>query len=476
MSFFEHKKYYLVGIKGVAMASLAQLLVDAGKTVIGSDVAEDFVTQKVLANLSVHIDTQFDPALLDGADCVVYTAAHQGTQNPQVAAAIEKNIPVFSHAEALAEFFNQQKGVAVCGVGGKSSVSAMITWILEKNGIDSSYSVGVGGIVGMEKTGHWNPQSEYFIAEADEYVTDPAAVAQGAAPIARFSFLKPFVTICMHLKYDHPDVYASEEQTMQTFESFFSQIHSEGTLILNEQDTTRNLKTSAMHTLSFGTSDQATLKYEHDAQASSAGVTVGTFTYNQQQYPVQLSVPGLYNLENAAAAALAAVLLGVKIEDSISALASFASTMRRFEFKGEVNGVKYYDDYGHHPSELQAVITAAYEWYDPAKTVISFQPHTYSRTKHLFSEFVEVLAQAKRLVLLDIFASARESFDESVSSQQLADAIKTKNPACEVQVLPNVAALAQFCQTQLHQGDTLLTIGAGDVYHVHDIIQTQQNQ
>lgn len=471
MNFFDFKRYYLVGIKGVAMASLAQMLADAGKEVRGSDVAENFVTEKVLNDLHIQIDEQFDPSYLEQTECVVYTAAHQGKFNAQVTGAVAKNIPVFSHAEALGYFFNQQKGVAVCGVGGKSTVSAMITWILDKTGVSLSFSVGVGGIVGMERTGKWNPSSQYFIAEADEYVTDPAAVAQGEKAIPRFSYLNPFITVCTHIKYDHPDVYASEQDTINAYQQFFLQISNEGVLILNELDVPKNLRTSAGVTYTFGTSETASLRYKYLPETSVAGVTMGSFWYQNQEHVVQLAVPGEYNLENAAAATLACLAMGIPIETSIAALATFASTIRRFEYKGEINGVKFYDDYGHHPSELSAVITAAYGWYSPNNLVIAFQPHTYSRTKHLFNDFVTALARTKRLVLLDIFASAREAFDPTVSSQQLAAAVSQQNPECNVTHLATIKDLELYCKTQLHQGDVLLTMGAGDIYHVHELLK-----
>lgn len=471
MKFFEYKNFYLVGIKGVAMTSLAQLLIDAGKQITGSDVSEDFVTKKILSSLNVKIDTTFDAAHLEASECVIYTAAHQGKFNPQVTAAREKNIPIFSHAEALAQFFNQKKGIAVCGVGGKSTISAMITWIMEKNNSTPSFSVGVGQIIGMQETGRWNNNAEYFVAEADEYVTDPAAVAQGETPIARFSYLHPYLTVCTHIQYDHPDVYASEAETIATYQKFFNQIDQNGVLLLNEQDSNRNLSTTAAQQITFGTSANATLQYKHLPQTSSEGITRGTFTYDNVDYPVELMVPGEYNLENAAAATLACIQLGISIEHCILALQSFASTMRRYEFKGEINGVRYYDDYGHHPSEIAAVIDATYQWFPSEKVVIAFQPHTYTRTKHLFTEFVEVLSKTRRLLVLDIFASAREEEDPSITSEQLAKAIREKNPSCEVIHLSNVDDLANYCKVNLKAGDICLTVGAGDIYHVHDILK-----
>ena len=229
------ENFYLVGIKGVAMTSMAQLLVDAKKTVSGSDVEEKFVTQEILDQLQVKIDLNFTAPLPADTDCVIYTAAHQALKNPQVEQAINKKIPAISQAEAVASLFNQQLGIAVCGVGGKSTVSAMISWILNDLKHDFSFSVGVGNIPGINKTGQWKPSAKYFAIEADEYVINPQANGEEKI-IPRFSFLKPKLTVCTNLKFDHPDVYRDFEHTKQVYNDFFRQIKPDGQLIVNYDD------------------------------------------------------------------------------------------------------------------------------------------------------------------------------------------------------------------------------------------------
>ncbi len=275
MNTLDYQHFYLVGIKGVAMTSLAQCLLDAGKTVSGSDVAEAFVTQHMLDRLNIKIDIGFEGEIPSDIDCVVYTAAHQSQQNPQVLQAQQKNIATFSHAEALASLFNQKKGIAVCGVGGKSTTAAMIAWIMEKTGQNPSFSVGVGNIPGLEKTGQWHADSQFFVAEADEYVVDPAATET----VARFSFLKPFITVCTNLRFDHPDVYHDFEQTKRTFGDFFSQIQDGGFLVANiedqqsiEQTTTKLAQVSVSY---FGATSSAKLLLT-DYQ-STDGKTLATF-------------------------------------------------------------------------------------------------------------------------------------------------------------------------------------------------------
>lgn len=451
------------------MTSLAQLLIDADKTVKGSDVAADFVTQDILQRLPVEIQVGFSDELPAETDCVIYTAAHQAQQNPQVKQAQIQNISIFSQAEAVAQFFNQKRGIAVCGVGGKSTTSAMLTWILEKTKQPVSYSVGVGNIPQLERTGRWHPASDWFVIEADEYVINPAAIKTGAEPIPRFSFLEPEIIVCTNFIYDHPDVYQDFAQTQVVFNNFFQKAK---TLIIKQSDLDQLEKTSAK-IVTFGEQlnenredqpDLALSSYQsHDGQSSSQ------FVYQGQEYKLQLQVPGRYNVLNALAAILAGLQLGLEPAQAAQALASFPSTQRRFEYLGEKAGVKYYDDYAHHPHELTAVIETLNEWHPQARKVVAFQPHTYSRTKELYDEFMTALSQAEELVLLDIFSSARESEDPTVSSRKLAQDLE-QITGQEILVLKDANALAIYCRKQLEPGDVLLTVGAGDIYQVHDLI------
>jgi UDP-N-acetylmuramate--alanine ligase len=486
MNILEYNSFYLVGIKGVALTALAQCLVDAGKKVSGSDVAEEFVTQKILDRLKIKVDHGFEKKIPKQVECVIYTAAHQSNQNPQVVQAAGQKIPTLSHAEALASLFNQKKGIAVCGVGGKSTTSAMIAWIFAKATQElktppQSFAVGVGNIPGLDKTGQWNsdPQSYYFVAEADEYVTDPSAPTRGEEITPRFSFLKPFVTVCTNLRFDHPDVYKDFEHTKQVYAQFFGQISGNGALIINADDTAlvelaqqvmaeQKDPEQAPHLYSFGMTEMASLQMT--AFESSEGKTISTITDHSKTYQLTLAIPGKFNAMNALAAVAVCNGLGIPLEDAMNCLLDFHSTMRRSEFIGKKNGVTYYDDYAHHPNEIQQVIQAFKEWYPQQKVIVAFQSHTYSRTKALFNEFADAFADADEVVMADIFSSAREEKDESISSDLLCAEIKKRFPQLEAKNLKTNEALAEYCKTELHEGDILLTLGAGDIYKVHDLI------
>lgn len=462
--------YYLVGIKGVAMTSLAQILLDAHCAVSGCDTAEDFVTKKQLDSTHIQVDIGFSHPVPAGIDCVIYTAAHQGIENPVVQNAVQQGIPIFSQAEALAAFFNDKQGIAVCGVGGKSTTAAMITWILEKTGKSPSFSVGVGEIKGLDHTGCWNTSSQYFVAEADEYASNPTEMKKGAPLVPRFQFLTPTYIVCTNIAYDHPDVYSSIEQTRQVFTRFFEQLKPNGVLFCSEKTRAElQLNRADIQFITCGAEDSADYQYSITSPEAYAAPQVHIHDRkNNQSQQLQMLVPGPHNVMNATYAIATCAALGITIAESCKALASFASTKRRFEFMGEKNGVLFYDDYAHHPSEIAMVIATLKKWFPGKRGVIAFQSHTFSRTKQLFSEFVEVLSQADEVVMIDIFASAREAFDETVSSDSLCAALHEKAPQLAVKNVHTLENLAEFLTHSVSGGSVCVTVGAGDIYKVHD--------
>ncbi len=468
---FPYLHIHLVGIKGVAMTSLAQILIDAGYQITGSDLPESFVTDEQLTKLDLAIQHGFENKLPEQTEAVVYTAAHGGSYNPQVQEARAKGIPAFSQAEALSFFFNSKQGIAVCGVGGKSTVSAMISWIIESNKRHPSFSVGVGNIIGLDRTGAWRPNGHQFVAEADEYVTDPISVQNGNSGIPRFSYLNPKVIVATSISFDHPDVYKNLQHTIDTFSGFFSKLTIDDTLVLTEQVLESGVRLPTSNKVIVGTSGAADYRYELVNAHSKAGTTVARLHTTQQTYTVTLKLPGEYNIQNAVCAIAACSAIGVSNSKSIAALKDFRSTSRRFEQKQEFQGVTFYDDYAHHPRELTAVIQALKNWYPSNPTIIVFQPHTFSRTKALLNDFAQSLSTAEQLILLDIFPSARESIDPTISSTDLARAIEQLNPHLSVPVLATVPELAHYLKTKVRPGTIVLTAGAGDVYSVYDLLR-----
>jgi UDP-N-acetylmuramate--alanine ligase len=451
------------------MTSLAQLLGDAGKQVRGSDVAEDFPTRIQLERLGITPDTQFETPLPENIDCVIYTGAHNGRQNPQVRWAQANGLPTYTHAEALGFFFNQKKGIAVCGVGGKSTISAMIVWALQSIGLFPSFAVGVGDIPGIGKTGAWT-NSPYFVAEADEYVEDPSTVDPAKPIVPRFTHLKPFITVCSNLRFDHPDVYRDFQHTRKVFQQFFEQTDPTGTLLVNADDAVllKLAQQSHPHVMTYG--ENVTADFRLTSYLSHLGKTQAVFEHLGRPYSFSLSIPGKFNVMNALAAIAASTLVDERALEQ-HALENFRSTARRFENKGEINGVQCYDDYAHHPHEVKAAIDALKEWYPEAKKVVAFQSHTYSRTKKLFDEFTDAFEGADEVVMTDIFASAREKSDTSVSSTLLCEAIEKKFSHIPAKNFGTNKKLAAYLREHLKPGNVLLTLGAGDIYEIYELLK-----
>ena len=469
-SLFDAKQVHLVGIKGVAMTALAQMLVDLGKTVTGSDVAEAFVTEEILQKLGVHIDIGFSPEHLHAStDYVVFSGAHNGSKNPEVLVAKEKNISTISHAEALGQLMQGKTGISVCGVGGKSTVTAMIAWILEFAGKKPSYAIGVGQAFNLGYTGKYVKESELMVVEADEYATDPLV-----DHTPRFMFQTPTVIVCTNLEYDHPDVYTSMEDIKQAYLKFFQKLPDDGTLVINGGNTElKDLADQLGKKITiFDISNNISNLWHYGAYSAEKGKTSLQFSAQGKEYMLELIVPGRFNACNALYATAAAFAVGVPIETSVKALKQFTGTMRRFEDKGVKNGVQYYDDYAHHPIEIEATLVALREWYPKNYVIAAFQSHTYSRTKILVNEFTHAFTQADEVVLIDIFPSAREVFDPTVSSDVLAEKIaKTGKPA---QNLRTIEGVKTYIEKTAKQGDVVITLGAGDLYHVHELINEKR--
>lgn len=467
---------HLTGIKGVAMTALAQCLVDLGKHLSGSDVAQQFVTSKQLEKLAIEVSNGFEPTNVpEATQLVIYTGAHQGSANPQVVEATKRGVPVLSHAQALGLLMDQKKSISVCGTGGKSTTSAMIAWILSVAKAHPSYAVGVGNVTNLDRTGAYEESGEWFVAEADEYAVDPTSDHR-----PRFIFQHPSIIACTSLNFDHPDIYPTFEDMLRTFESFF----------LNAQTVFLNADAPALHTLAttiqerpdtkptivtvgFESTAIARLQQFSSGQGSTSVQLVVTTADGTMGQPITitLQIPGKHNATNAAIAYLVCQELGIDSEIILLALRQFSGTMRRFEYKGTYTGMRCYDDYAHTPEEITATIQALRDWEPGKRIVVAFQPHTYSRTKALFDGFVHALAMADQLIVLDIFASAREAADPSVSSQLLVERILETRPDLEVHLESTPESLATYIPTFSHTPDTVfIALGAGDIYTVFDTL------
>lgn len=450
---------HFVGIKGVAMAALAIFAKEKGFMVTGSDISEEFPSDEPLRKAGISYVEGFKAEHIDEVkpDLVIYTGAHNGKDNAEVQEALEKGIPVLPHGEALGMFMAPYEQISVAGSHGKTTTSGMIATILLKAGKDPSYAIGCGEIRGLGLPGHAG-KGPYFVAEADEYVTDPR---HDDTP--RFLWQHPDVLVVTNIDYDHPDVYASIEDVHDAFVKLIEVQKGRKLCIVNADDPKSNVlrKLLGDRALTFGTSPSSTLVVSDIA--CSNGKTVCRLSYKGIFVSeLQLIIPGAHNALNAAAAALACYEIGLSWEDIKEGLSVFGGTKRRFEYIGRKNGALVYDDYAHHPKEVAATIEAVRTWFPGKRIIVVFQAHTYSRTKALLDDFSKSLSLADIVVIPDIYASARETDTMGISAETLVEDIKRTH--ADVLYKKDYHAVSQYLHPTIGTGDVVVFMGAGDIY------------
>ncbi len=462
------KKYiHFVGIKGVGMTPLAIIAKEAGFTVTGSDIDQEFITDEALKKAGITPLIGFNPEHITKPDLVITTGAHGGFDNIEVKKAKELGIKVLTHGEAVGVFmegkiFNKAfTGISIAGTHGKTTTSGMLATVLCENRMDPSFIIGTGNVGALGAPGHFG-KGKYFIAEADEYATEPKC---DLTP--RFLWQFPQIMVFTNIEFDHPDVYASLEDISLAFLRFANQLPDNGVLIAcgDDREIQKLIKKCKKRIITYGFSPdnnyvitKANISGEHMFfWASAYGSNLGEF---------MLKVVGEHNALNALAAFIAAVEAGVPIGKAKTALQTFTGSKRRLEFIGQLQtGAKMYDDYAHHPTEIKKTLLAMRQQYPKEKIVVFFQPHTFSRTKKLFDEFTRSFDSVDTVVLTDIYPSLREPFDPSVSSSILSEAIQKYHR--DVVYLQKLAGVIEYINQKKFRSDTILiTMGAGDIYKI----------
>lgn len=441
------KKVHFVGIGGISMSGLAEILIDYGYRVSGSDLNRSPLTDK-LESLGAEIHIGHDAANIIDVDIVVYTAAAK-EDNPELVKARSLGITTYTRAEFLGFIMNKfSKSIAISGSHGKTTATSMLSLILLDSGLDPTIMIGgvVDSIGGNARPG----KSPYFVAEACEY---------------KGSFLKflPHIGIILNIDADHLDYYKDINEIYDTFLKFSKLIPKDGLLIGCEEDekVAKIIKEADCNKITYGlsTGNFTAGQIEFD----SLGHPSFTAFLNGEEFGrFKLSIPGVHNVLNALAAISCSHYLGVSREDINNSLVKFKGTQRRFEKKGERDGIVVIDDYAHHPTEVAATIKAAQNY--PHKRIFCvFQPHTYSRTSTLFNEFSHSFNGVTQLVLADIYA-AREKNTGEINSEMLCEAI-CKNGVDAI-YLESFDKILDYFRGTLKEGDLLITMGAGDVYKI----------
>ena len=451
---------YFVGIKGVAMTSLALYFYSKGVRVSGSDVKDRFPTDEMLSKFHISVLEGFTPAHIDtlkNVDLLIYTGAHDGKNNPEVVRALSLGIPVLPHGKALGFCMEDSKQISVAGSHGKTTTSAMIATVLSHAGKFPSYAVGCGEIFPLGSPGACGT-GEWFVAEADEYATDPK---YDKTP--RFCFQHPDIFAVTNIDYDHPDVYRDISSVQDAFVSMKSNLRGLSAVIMNADDPkSACLRSDARgKIISFGT--VAGSDYRIISTAFSEGKTEFTLCDTKGiNRTFQLNIPGNHNVFNATCAVAVLRLLDLSWEEIHDGLLTFRGSKRRFEHIGDIGETLFYDDYAHHPKEIIATLLGIRQWYPERKIYCIFQPHTYSRTKALLHEFSKAFFNADSLVLTDIYASARESQNQGISSDMLAKECRKYHS--DVHFVHNEEGVKEFLSTIPDGKAIIIFMGAGDIY------------
>ena len=446
---FDHpSSLYFVGIGGISMSALAELLQDAGFRVSGSDRSRSAVTEALEAKGITVFYGQRAENMTDAIDCVVFTSAIH-PDNPEYRAAQARQLPCLTRGQLLGQIMKHYPmPIAVSGTHGKTTTTSMISEILLGADLDPTLTVGgvLKDIGGNIRIGH----SDYFVTEACEYTNS-------------FLDFSPRVGIILNIGEDHLDFFKDLEDIRHSFRKFAELLPADGCLIINGEierleEITEGLR---CRVVTFGQKEGC----DHRATAiryDRLGRPSFTLCHGHGELAVSLGVPGEHNVYNALAALALADHLSVDSAVAAQALNGYTGTVRRFEYKGSIGGVTVIDDYAHHPVEITATLKAAANY--PHKTLwCVFQPHTYTRTKAFLKEFAQALCLADQVVLADIFA-ARETDTLGIDSQTLQREIQALGHVCHY--FPSFDEIENFLLENCINGDLLITMGAGDVVKI----------
>jgi len=449
------------------MTPLAIIAKEAGFKVSGCDLDEEFITDVLLKRAGIKPLVGFSKDHLSACDLVITTGAHGGFENMEVIEAKSLGIPVWTQGQAVGKFMSGElfkdsfEGISVSGSHGKTTTTAMIATVLKENKQDPTFLIGTGDIPSLGSSGHFG-KGQYFVAEADEYATEPK---YDKTP--KFLWQHPQIGVITNIEFDHPDLYSSMDQLRQAFLNFAKNIKPEGTLVAcaDDLETVKVIKQYSGKVITYGFSKSADFNLQRVNTAPEK-----TFFWVHAKDTLlgefSLNIAGDYNALNALATIVACLELGVSIENIKRGLLSFRGTKRRSEFVGKTaSGALVYDDYAHHPTEIKNTLATFRKIYPNKKIVCIFQPHTYSRTKSLFEQFISSFSAVSSLILVDIFPSLREIADNTVSSKLLADNISEIQK--EVIYISKLSDVVKYLdQKSFEDNYIIITMGAGDVYKI----------
>jgi UDP-N-acetylmuramate--alanine ligase len=444
---------HFVGIGGIGMSGIAELLLNLGHQVSGSDIQESEITRR-LETLGATISYTHQPEQVAGADAVVVSSAID-SDNPEVAAAnIDYHIPVIRRAEMLAELMRLKYAVLVAGAHGKTTTTSMVGTVMAEGGLDPT--VIIGGRLNAWGTNAKLGQGDFVVAEADE--------SDGT-----FLLYSPTISLVTNIDTEHLDFYKDLDQIKETFLEFINQVPFYGLniLCLEDENIQSLLPRIKKRVVTYGFSAQADFQ-ARDLAFDGLHVSYRAFYHEQELGNVNLPIPGRHNALNS----LAAVAVGHELEIPFSAicrgLQEMTGVQRRFQIKGEVNGVTVIDDYGHHPTEIKAVLKTMALSFPGQRRFVLFQPHRYTRTHALFEDFTTAFYQSDVLIVTDIYAASEPAIP-GVHAEKLTVAIQEHGHG-NVRYIPDHLALVPSLAEEVRQGDVVLTLGAGNIWQTGEAL------
>ncbi|MEQ1876671.1 MAG: UDP-N-acetylmuramate--L-alanine ligase [Bdellovibrionia bacterium] len=431
-------KVHFVGVGGIGMSGLAELLHNMGATVSGSDLHDGANVQR-LKQLGIKTVIGHGKANVTDADVVVYSSA-VNFENPELSEARARRIPIIPRAEVLAEIMRLKRGIAVGGTHGKTTTTSMIATILIQGNFDPT--VVVGGRLDLIKSNSFLGQGDWLVAEADE--------SDGS-----FLKLSPEIAIVTNIDNDHMEFFKTDERLENAFLEFANRIPFYGVTVACGDDARirKVFKNYNKNVYFYGFSENNDFRLVGEKgryKLLKDKKEIGSFG---------LALPGRHNALNAASAIIASMEAGISFDDSAAALSSFLGVDRRFQLKGEAKGIRVYDDYGHHPTEVKAVLSAFREKFPDKRVVALFQPHRYTRSKFCWDDFCASFSEADLVYVMDIY-SAGEAQIAGITGERMAAEIKGTKAAYVGDAAQAVRTVVQ----NLKDGDIFVTLGAGDVW------------
>ncbi|MGN1349475.1 MAG: UDP-N-acetylmuramate--L-alanine ligase [Anaerovoracaceae bacterium] len=450
-----HKHIHCIGIGGIGLSAVAEVFHSRGYTVSGSDMKMSDVTQHLISK-GITVYEGHAAENIAGADLLVYSAA-VSPENPEIIAAREAGIPLATRAEALGALMQDYAtSIAVSGTHGKTTTTSMVSLILEHAGTDPTILVGgnLPEFNGNAKIGH----SDYFVTEACEYMDS-------------FLSLRPKIEIILNIDSDHLDYFKDIDHIVRSFDQFSRLVPADGFIVAFDGNpfVTNLMQSIDTRVVTFGFTDNSdfcakNISFDNNGYPAFDVVHGGAVLCR-----IQLEIPGEHNIANALAAFAACYTLGVTADVIRDTLGKFTGTQRRFDVIGTTeNGVKVIDDYAHHPTEIRATLAAAKNM-PHGRLWCLFQPHTYTRTMALFQEFAAAFDDADVLIMAEIYA-AREKNIYKISSKELVTEIKKQQPAKEAYYFSSLEEIATFVRNNAQPGDVVITMGAGDIYKVAEML------